>query len=196
MSNKKYWKSLEDLNNSPEIIKKAQNEFAQEIPLEAFLGNNDSLSNSKTPRRDFLKFLGFSVTAASLAACETPVRKTVPYLIKPEEITIGVSNWYATTIDDGADLCNVLVKTREGRPIKVEGNKLSNFTNGGTNARVQASVLSLYDMERLQGPTKDGKAANWKDIDTEIEAKIEAVKQIYKLMEPLLFLHTISVKQM
>ena len=174
MSNKKYWKSLEDLNNSPEIIKKAQNEFAQEIPLEAFLGNNDSLSNSKTPRRDFLKFLGFSVTAASLAACETPVRKTVPYLIKPEEITIGVSNWYATTIDDGADLCNVLVKTREGRPIKVEGNKLSNFTNGGTNARVQASVLSLYDMERLQGPTKDGKAANWKDIDTEIEAKIEA----------------------
>jgi len=174
MSNKKYWKSLEDLNNSPEIIKKAQNEFAQEIPLEAFLGNNDSLSNSKTPRRDFLKFLGFSVTAASLAACETPVRKTVPYLIKPEEITIGVSNWYATTIDDGADLCNVLVKTREGRPIKVEGNKLSNFTNGGTNARVQASILSLYDMERLQGPTKDGKAANWKDIDTEIEAKIEA----------------------
>ena len=84
MSNKKYWKSLEDFNNSPEIIKKAQNEFAQEIPLEAFLGNNDSLSNSKTPRRDFLKFLGFSVTAASLAACETPVRKTVPYLIKPE----------------------------------------------------------------------------------------------------------------
>ena len=174
MSNKKYWKSLEDLNNSPEIIKKAQNEFAQEIPLEAFLGNNDSLSNSKTPRRDFLKFLGFSVTAASLAACETPVRKTVPYLIKPEEITIGVSNWYATTIDDGADLCNVLVKTREGRPIKVEGNKLSNFTNGGTNARVQASVLSLYDIERLQGPTKDGKATNWKDIDTEIESKIEA----------------------
>jgi molybdopterin-containing oxidoreductase family iron-sulfur binding subunit len=173
MSNKKYWKSLEDLNNSPEIIKKAQNEFPQEIPLEAFLGN-DSLSNSKTPRRDFLKFLGFSVTAASLAACETPVRKTVPYLVKPEEITIGVSNWYASTYDDGTDFCNVLVKTREGRPIKIEGNKFSSFTNGGTNARVQASVLSLYDVERLQGPTKDGNAATWKDVDNDIEAKIEA----------------------
>jgi MoCo/4Fe-4S cofactor protein with predicted Tat translocation signal len=173
MSNKKYWKSLEDLNNSPEIIKKAQNEFAQEIPLEAFLGN-DSLSNSKTPRRDFLKFLGFSVTAASLAACETPVRKTVPYLIKPEEVTIGVSNWYATTYDDGAEFCNVLVKTREGRPIKIEGNKFSTFTSGGTNARVQASVLSLYDNERLQSPVKGGNQASWKEVDAEIETKIEA----------------------
>lgn len=173
MSNKKYWKSLEDLNNSPEIIKKAQNEFSQEIPLEAFLGN-DSLGTSKTPRRDFLKFLGFSVTAASLAACETPVRKTVPYLIKPEEVTIGVSNWYATTYDDGTDLCNVLVKTREGRPIKIEGNKLSGFTTGGTSARVQASVLSLYDNERLQGPLKNGKTATWKEVDAEIESKIEA----------------------
>ena len=173
MSNKKYWKSLEDLNNSPEIIKKAQNEFAEEIPLESFLGN-ESLSNSKTPRRDFLKFLGFSVTAASLAACETPVRKTVPYLIKPEEITIGVSNWYASTYDDGAEYCSILVKTREGRPIKIEGNKFSSFTNGGTNARVQASVLSLYDNERLQGPTKAGKPASWKEIDKDLEVKIEA----------------------
>jgi MoCo/4Fe-4S cofactor protein with predicted Tat translocation signal len=173
MSNKKYWKSLEDLNNSPEIIKKAQNEFTQEIPLEAFLGN-DNLSSSKTPRRDFLKFLGFSVTAASLAACETPVRKTVPYLIKPEEVTIGVSNWYASTYDDGSDFCSVLVKTREGRPIKIEGNKFSSFTHGGTNPRVQASVLSLYDNERIQGPFKGGNAVSWKEIDNEIESKIEA----------------------
>ena len=173
MSNKKYWKSLEDLNNSPEIIKKAQNEFAQEIPLEAFLGN-DALNSTKTPRRDFLKFLGFSVTAASLAACETPVRKTVPYLVKPEEVTIGISNWYASTYDDGSDYCSVLVKTREGRPIKIEGNKFSSFSSGGTNARVQASVLSLYDNERIQSPAKAGNAAAWKDIDNEIESKIEA----------------------
>lgn len=173
MSNKKYWKSLEDLNNSPEIIKKSQNEFAQEIPLEAFLGN-DALGNSKTPRRDFLKFLGFSVTAASLAACETPVRKTVPYLVKPEEVTIGVSNWYASTYDDGAEFCSVLVKTREGRPIKIEGNKFSSFTSGGTNARIQASVLSLYDNERIQSPVKAGNVVSWKEIDAEIEAKIEA----------------------
>ena len=68
MSNKKYWKSLEDYNNSPEFVKGAMNEFAEPIPVDEFLGN-ENLDSTKTPRRDFLKFLGFSVTAASLAAC-------------------------------------------------------------------------------------------------------------------------------
>ncbi len=171
MSNRKYWKSIEDLNRSPEFVKKAKNEFAEEIPIEKFL-SNDALESSKTPRRDFLKFLGFSVTAASLAACETPVRKTVPYLFKPEEVTIGVSSWYASTFDDGADFCNVLVKTREGRPIKIEGNKFSSFTSGGTNARTQASVLTLYDTARIQGPHQNGKPSTWKDVDAAIESKL------------------------
>lgn len=171
MSNKKYWKSLEDLNNNPALIKKAQNEFAEEIPLESFLGN-ESLNSSKTPRRDFLKFLGFSVTAASLAACETPVLKTVPYLVKPEDVTIGVSNWYASTYDDGGDFCSVVVKTREGRPIKLEGNKFSSFSAGGTDARVQASVLSIYDNNRLTGPQKAGQPTTWKAVDQEIGTQL------------------------
>ncbi|MCC6252661.1 MAG: TAT-variant-translocated molybdopterin oxidoreductase [Bacteroidia bacterium] len=173
MNNKKYWKSLGELNNNDEFIKQSKNEFTEQLPIGNFLGK-ESLADTKTPRRDFLKFLGFSVTAASLAACETPVRKTVPYLIKPEEITVGIANWYASTYDDGNDFCNILVKTREGRPIKIEGNKLSSFSGGGTNARVQASVLSLYDNERLQGPLKDGKATDWKQIDSDLIAKLEA----------------------
>jgi molybdopterin-containing oxidoreductase family iron-sulfur binding subunit len=174
MSNKKYWRSLEDLNDSPELIKKAQNEFAEPIPMDEFLGS-EGVSTNSTPRRDFLKFLGFSVTAATLAACETPVRKVVPYVIKPEEITVGVSNWYATTFANGHDYCEVLVKTREGRPIKIEGNKFSKVTGGGTNARTQASVLSLYDEARFKKPMKGNAETSWSTLDKEVVSQLSQI---------------------
>src|ERR1051325_2454857 len=174
MATKKYWKGLEELNNSPEFVQKSQNEFAEQIPVEKFLGE-ESLANSGTDRRDFLKFLGFSVAAASLAACETPVYKAIPYVMKPEEITPGVANWYASTYFDGHDYASVVVKTREGRPIKIEGNELSKITMGGTNARVQAAILSLYDSSRLAGPTANGSATTWANADKEIGGKLAAI---------------------
>jgi molybdopterin-containing oxidoreductase family iron-sulfur binding subunit len=131
-NNKKYWKGVEELNNDPEFTRLKNNEFAEPLPLDKVL--SDDLLGATTPRRDFLKFLGFGVAAASLAACEAPVKKTIPYLIKPEEITPGVANWYASTYADGRDFCSIVVKTREGRPIKIEGNTLSSITKGGTNA--------------------------------------------------------------
>src|SRR3954463_9461205 len=124
MATKKYWKGLEELDNSPEFVKAQDNEFVEHVPVEQFLGN-DKLSDTSTSRRDFLKFLGFSVTAASLAACENPVNKAIPYIVKPEEITPGVANYYASTFYDGHDYAGILVKTREGRPIKIEGNEMS-----------------------------------------------------------------------
>ena len=139
---KKYWKGVEELNNSPEFTRLRDNEFFENLPIDELLQNKAS-STSSTSRRDFLKFLGFGVAAASLAACEAPVKKAIPYVVKPEEITYGIPDYYASAFFDGNDYCSVLVKTREGRPIKIEGNKLSSVTNGGTNARVQASVLSL-----------------------------------------------------
>ncbi|MDQ3045939.1 MAG: TAT-variant-translocated molybdopterin oxidoreductase, partial [Bacteroidota bacterium] len=178
MATKKYWKGLEELNNNPEFVQKSNNEFAEQIPVESFLGDNNLASGNGTNRRDFLKFLGFSVTAASLAACETPVNKAIPYIVKPEEITPGVANWYASTFFDGNDYASVIVKTREGRPIKVEGNELSKITMGGSNARIQASVLSLYDSSRLTGPViKSGdtwNASTWSNIDKEIGTKLAA----------------------
>lgn len=174
MATKKYWKGLEELNNSPEFVQKANNEFAEQLPVEKFL-DNKSLESEGTNRRDFLKFLGFSVTAASLAACETPVNKAIPYVMKPEEITPGVANWYASTYYDGNDYASIIVKTREGRPIKIEGNDLSKITNGGTNARVQASVLSLYDSSRLNGPTANGNSTTWVNADKEIGGKLAAI---------------------
>src|ERR1700756_2340167 len=93
-----------------------------------------------TSRRDFLKVVGFTTAAAALASCETPVLQSIPYVNKPEDVTPGVANFYASTFYDGHDYSSILVKTREGRPIKIEGNPLSKMTNGGTSARIQASV--------------------------------------------------------
>ena len=175
MATKKYWKGLEELKNSPEFVKNANNEFAEQVSVEAFLGDNNLAVNTGTDRRDFLKFLGFSLVAASLAACETPVNTAIPYVVKPEEITPGVANWYASTYFDGRDYASILVKTREGRPIKISGNPISKVTNGATNARIQASVLSLYDSSRLQGPTINGKADTWSNVDKEIAQKLAAI---------------------
>lgn len=174
MATKKYWKGLEELNNNPEFVQKANNEFAEQLPVEKFL-DGKNLENDGTNRRDFLKFLGFSVTAASLAACETPVNKAIPYVVKPEEITPGVANWYASTYYDGNDYASIIVKTREGRPIKIEGNEFSKITMGGTNARVQASVLSLYDSSRLSEPHVNGVPATWLSVDKEIGDKLGAI---------------------
>ena len=174
MGKTKYWKGLEELENSSEFVQKANNEFAEQLPLEEFLVDNN-LASGGTNRRDFLKFLGFSVTAASLAACETPVNKAIPYVVRPDEITPGVANWYASTYYDGNDYAAILVKTREGRPIKIEGNELSKITAGGTNARIQASVLSLYDSSRLTGPMANGASATWSSVDKEIAAKLASI---------------------
>lgn len=173
-SNKKYWKSVEELDENSSIVDTLrQNEFVEEIPTDEFLGDKESLDASSTTRRDFLKYVGFTTAAATLAACEGPVIKSIPYLVKPNELIPGVADYYATTIADGFDFANILVKVREGRPIKIEPNKEA---NGNTNARVQASVLSLYDNLRLKGPKANGESISWSEVDAQIIKKLEEVK--------------------
>ncbi|TVR79425.1 MAG: 4Fe-4S dicluster domain-containing protein [Chitinophagaceae bacterium] len=167
-ASKKYWKSLDELNQTPEFVEQQKNEFPQELEVNPGDDKKD-LSEVQGGRRDFLKVLGFSVTAATIAAsCEMPVRKSIPYLVKPEEITPGIANYYASSYVDGGEYCGVLVKTREGRPIKIEGNTLNPITKGNTSARVQASVLNLYDGHRLQYPMKNGEKTDWETVDGEI----------------------------
>ena len=175
--NKKYWKSVEELNpnHSSTVETLKQKEFTQEIPVDDFLGDKETLEDSSTTRRDFLKYVGFSTAAASLAACEGPVIKSIPYVVQPEQIIPGVANYYATAIANGYDFASVLIKTREGRPIKVESNSLAK-TCGGINARVQASVLDLYDNQRVVGPQKDGQAISWVELTAEVSQKLEALK--------------------
>ena len=152
-----------------------QNEFPEEIPVDEFLGNKSNLAESSTSRRDFLKYVGFSTAAASLAACEGPVRRSIPYVVQPEQIVPGVANYYATTIANGFDFASILIKTREGRPIKVENNKEAKVL-GSANARIQASVLSLYDSTRLQGPLANGEAVEWQVLDAAVKSRLAALK--------------------
>lgn len=172
---KTYWKSTEELENREDFIAQSEKEFREELPVGKFL-SDDSLDASATSRRDFLKFLGFSVGAATLAACEGPVHKAVPYLNKPVEVTPGVANWYASSYVDGRDYCSILVKTREGRPIHIEGNTLSTITKGTVNARVQGSVLPLYDSGRLRAPVSGGEESSWSKVDGAIGAKLEKIR--------------------
>ncbi|SMG06737.1 TAT-variant-translocated molybdopterin oxidoreductase [Arenibacter troitsensis] len=179
-SNKKYWKSEAELNPNDSIVETLrQNEFVQEIPVDDFLGDKETLAASSTNRRDFLKYVGFSTAAASLAACEGPVTKSIPYVVKPDNIIPGVANFYATTIANGFDFASILVKTREGRPIKIENNTDAKI-GGSANARVQASVLSLYDSTRLQGPTFNGEPIAWSDLDAAVKSKLGSLKNSTK----------------
>lgn len=129
----------------------------------------------RASRRDFLKLCGYSFAIATLSSCQTKIRKAVPYILAPYEITPGEANFYASTYMNGSDYCSIIVKTREGRPIKIEGNPESGITKGGTSARVQASVLDLYDTGRFHAPLKDGAPLEWEQIDGEISGKLHKI---------------------
>ena len=176
---KKYFNSLDhDVKNI-----NVSNEFEEKLPLEAMMENADTLSASSTTRRDFLKFLGFSSVAATLASCEAPVVKSIPYLNKPEEITPGNPVYYASSYFSENVFASILVKNREGRPILLSANENLPY-GGGVNARCQASVLSLYDSNRLKNPNKNKEPYSWPDIDKEIINKLENSANKIVLLTP------------
>ncbi|PCJ81739.1 MAG: molybdopterin oxidoreductase [Bacteroidetes bacterium] len=172
MANKKqYWSGLDELEGTEAFKELQGKEFPEPQSVDEFL-SDERHDSTTSGRRDFLKFMGFSLTAATLAACETPVIKSIPYTNKPAEITPGVANYYASTYYDGMDYANVLVKTREGRPIFVKGNAATGIGAGKANVRVIGSVMSLYDKARLSGPTKNGEPVTWANLDSAMKAAI------------------------
>ena len=170
-SNKKYWKGLEELQNTKEFVEKNKNEFAEPIPIDEVL--NEAGLSTVAPRRDFLKALGFGLGAVTLAACQkTPVHKSIPYLVRPEEIIPGIPNYYTSTFNGHS----VLVKTREGRPIKIEGNPNCILSKGSLDAKGQASVLDLYDVSKLKGPVLNDADTSWDKADQFVKGELNKVK--------------------
>ncbi|MFN8406409.1 MAG: TAT-variant-translocated molybdopterin oxidoreductase [Sphingobacteriaceae bacterium] len=170
-SNKKYWKGLEELHNTKDFAQNNKNEFAEPLPIEEVL--NEAGLSTVAPRRDFLKALGFGLGAVTLAACQrVPVHKSIPYLIKPEEVVPGIPNYYSSTFNGHS----VLVKTREGRPIKLEGNPNCILSKGGLDSKGQASVLDLYDVSKLKNPILNGKGATWNQVDQWVKAELNKVQ--------------------
>ncbi len=170
-----HWQNFSELNHTEQFEENAKNEFAEELPLYT---DNKGLLEAKAPRRDFLKYLGFSTAAAAIAAsCEIPVKKSIPFANKPEDIIPGTANYYATTYIQDGDAVSILAKVRDGRPIKIEGNGLSPITSGGTSARVQASVLDLYDTARLRYPfiTRKANEVTFEAIDKAITSDLASL---------------------
>ncbi len=150
---KKYWQSFAELNDNVGFQKLQKDEFKEDLDLPFEDSEGKGWLDAKTPRRDFLKYMGFSTAAATLAAsCEQPMRKAIPLANKPENVVPGIAKYYATTFVQDGEVVPVIAKVRDGRPIKIEGNTLSSLTKGGTSPRVQASVLDLYDMHRTTHP--------------------------------------------
>jgi molybdopterin-containing oxidoreductase family iron-sulfur binding subunit len=158
-----YWKSLEERQNGPT----SRGEFPGGLPAPGAEG-------SDTTRRDFLTLMGFGAAAASVAACRAPEQKAVPIAVATDDMIPGVPNFYATTCGGCASACSLVVKQRDGRPIKIEGNELSALFGGATCATGQATVLSLYDQERLRGPRWKGEPAPWHIVDDHIAEGLEA----------------------
>ncbi len=170
---KKYWKSLEERENL-RIEPREEGGTDQNNAVLDLLGSR--AVHNQASRRDFLKLWGFSLGTAALAAsCERPVQKAIPFLFRPRDITPGMATYYASTFFDGEEYASLLVKTRDGRPIKLEANDRSGFGARGTTARVQASVLSLYDDSRYKGPVRNREQITWEEADSGIMAGLEEI---------------------
>ncbi len=161
---KRYWKSLPERDGDPDFLEAAANEFPKP-PADSGLN-----------RRDFLLAAGFAVAGAVLPGCSrAPVQNAVPLATQPEGITPGRPLYYASTCGGCPAGCGLLVKTRDGRPIKLEGNPDHPLSQGGLCAVGQASLLGLYDSLRLRHPLKNGQEATWDEVDRDIVRHLDGL---------------------
>ena len=131
-----------------------------------------------TTRRSFLKAAGFSFAGAVAASCSrAPAATAIPYVQQPEGLVPGRPVLYASTCGACEARCGLLVTTRDGRPVKIEGNPDHPLSGGSTCAVGQASILGLYDSQRLAYPTRRGQRSTWADVDKEIAASLDRIRQ-------------------
>lgn len=137
---------------------------------------SDGSNDMNVSRRDFMRISGVAAASAALAgsACRNPVEKIVPYVDRPEEVRIGLPNYYATVWEN----TGVLVQTRAGRPVKVEGNPKHPTSMGGLSARGLSSYMRLYDPDRAKTPLlikgDSSTKRTWKELDNEVVNKLKA----------------------
>lgn len=168
-----YWRSFEELYKNEKTLEARNHEFADGVTDD--FNPNESLSGIS--RRKFLALLGASAAFAGVACSDYRDKgEIVPYNVKPEEIILGKPNFYASTCTACPNSCGILIKTREGRPIKVDGNPEHPVNRGKICAKGQANILNLYDPERIQQPLKKNSAGfdniDWKKADSDIIAAL------------------------
>ena len=119
------------------------------------MGQSKSSLIEVVERRTFLKVLGSAGPAAAIAACSPiPPEKIIPFVVPPEDVIPGVATWYASVCGECPAGCGTLVRTREGRAVKVEGNPEHPVNRGGLCVRGQSSLQGLYNPDRIAGPQR------------------------------------------
>ncbi|MCL6494155.1 MAG: TAT-variant-translocated molybdopterin oxidoreductase [Ignavibacterium sp.] len=168
-----YWRSFEELYRNEKTLEARHHEFADGVTDD--FDPNENLS--AISRRKFLALLGASAALAGVACSDYRDKgEIVPYNVKPEEIILGIPNYYASTCTACANSCGILIKTREGRPIKIDGNPEHPVNQGKICAKGQANILNLYDPERIQQPLKKTSTGfdtiEWNKSDKDIIAAL------------------------
>src|SRR5687768_8113140 len=176
------WRSLEEWADSPEV----QAYRAAEFPEVARAGGID--------RRTWLHLMGASLALAGLSACSGEPTVGEPPLLAPAVPVPGhvpgTPVWIATSLELAGRGRGVLVKSQEGRPIKIEGNPLHPASLGATDVFAQAEVLSLYDPDRSRAPAENGVDRTWAEFDRLVrKVRDELVAQngrgLHVLLPPL-----------
>jgi MoCo/4Fe-4S cofactor protein with predicted Tat translocation signal len=164
-----YWRSFSELHNDPAFLDAKKHEFSIEAEQAP-----DIKKMSGVSRRKFLALMSASAALAA-AGCSNFRDKgeIIPYNNQPEGVVIGEANYFASTFAENGVDYGVLVKTREGRPIKIDGNPDHPVSKGKINSRIQASILSLYDPDRLRNPQHSGNRKDfndiaWQDLDNNV----------------------------
>jgi len=187
----RHWMGTEELNANYWNDEATQTRRAQEFydkPIET-LETIEKMDKSGISRRDFLTVMGASMAMATFACARRPVNKIIPYVVQPQELTPGVPLYYASTCRECSKNCGLLVKTREGRPIKLEGNDLHPMNQGSLCTQGQASVLDLYDPDRLKGPVQGSKGSSknstsWSDLDGATAAALKSARHVRVISYP------------
>ncbi|MDB5039031.1 MAG: 4Fe-4S dicluster protein [Bacteriovoracaceae bacterium] len=170
---RKLWQAPQQDEASWEVIKADRSkEFSPNQKEDSPESHDESLLNPS--RRRFLQWMGATTALMTSSACKTrPVDTLVPYVHKPQGFVMGVPVWYASTASNGY---GILVKTREGRPIKVEGNSDHPFNRGGLDASTQACLLDLYNPERVKKTLQNQKESSWKETDAAIKGALKSAR--------------------
>ena len=167
--NKTYWKSIDDKNNSDRIKSLIEDEFP---------AGTAELAEIMT-RKKFLSLMGASMAMAGLVGCRKPVQKILPYIEAPEQIVPGIPNYYASTMPFGMNSFGIVVESHEGRPTHIEGNNLHPSSKGAVNPFIQASILDLYDPDRL----KQTYNSSGKSSINDFKDSVKEVSKIFKEKE-------------
>jgi MoCo/4Fe-4S cofactor protein with predicted Tat translocation signal len=166
-----YWRSFNELYKEKSFIESSHHEFNEGVKDDFDPGTLGGLS-----RRKFLALVGASAALAGAGCNYKDKGEIIPYNSKPEEILPGNPNFYASTCTACSSACGILIKTREGRPIKVDGNFQHPVSRGKICSKGQANILNLYDPERLKSPLRkeggDFSTIEWKDADFAILSEL------------------------